>query len=361
MVKRNIFIVLVFLLALTAFAQKPVIDFEKKVHDFGRFHEDGGSVKYEFKFTNNGATPMVISRVNASCGCTTPEWTKQPIMPGKSGTITVAYNPLGRPGVFTKSITVFSNATEEQVNLLIKGDVIPRGRPATEEFPATMGDLRLKSKLVRLNNVFNDKSASREIELKNTGKSQISLSTDNLPSYLTAEFYPKTLAPNQEGKVIVRFDASKYQQWGPVSYPFYFVLNGQRKATEEFQILVTANVVEDFSRLTREQRASSPIFELTTRTVDMGALKVGAKKTARFKVNNKGVNKLEIRRVLNNNKEYKVRPEKASIANGRSHDFVIELDTKGLAVGDYKKSFSIQTNDPDNSFAMVTVAWKVVK
>jgi hypothetical protein len=359
--KKNIFLVFGLMLVISAFAQKPAIEFEKKVHDFGRFNEDGGNVTYEFKFTNNGATPLVINRVTASCGCTTPDWTKQPIMPGKTGSITAVYNPLGRPGVFTKSITVFSNATEEQVNLLIKGDVIPRGRTTTEEFPATMGDLRLKSKLVRLNNVFNDKSASREIELKNTGKSSINLSTDNLPAYLTAEFYPKTLAPNQEGKVIVRFDATKYQQWGPLSYPFYLVLNGQRRATEEFQILLTANVVEDFSRLTREQRAASPIFEVATRTIDMGVLKVGTKKTARLKVNNKGVNKLEIRRVLNNNKEYIVRPDKASIASGRSHDLVVELDTKGLSEGDYKKSFSLQTNDPDNSFAMITVAWKVVK
>ena len=358
---RNIVFVLSLMLVFCANAQKPVIDFEKKTHDFGRFNEDGGSVRYEFTFTNNGATPLVINRVTASCGCTTPDWTKQPIMPGKSGTIVAVYNPLGRPGVFTKSITVFSNATEEQVNLLIKGDVIPRGRPATEEFPATMGDLRLKSKLVRLNNVYNDKSASREIEMKNMGKSEISLSTDNLPPYLLAEFYPKTLAPNQEGKLIVRFDATKYQQWGPMSYPFYMVLNGQRRATEEFQILVTANIVEDFTRLTREQRAASPIFEVSARTIDMGVVKMGTKKTMRVRVNNKGVNKLEIRRVLNNNKEYNVRPEKASIANGRSHEFIIELDTKGLADGDYKKSFSLQTNDPDNSFALLTVAWKVVK
>ena len=153
----------------------------------------------------------------------------------------------------------------------------------------------------------------------------------------------------------------KYQQWGPMSYPFYMVLNGQRRATEEFQILVSANIVEDFTRLTREQRAASPIFEVSARTIDMGVVKMGTKKTMRVRVNNKGVNKLEIRRVLNNNKEYNVRPEKASIANGRSHEFIIELDTKGLADGDYKKSFSLQTNDPDNSFALLTVAWKVVK
>ena len=66
-----------------------------------------------------------MSRVHASCGCTTPTWTKEPIEPGKKGSVTVAYNPLGRPGVFTKTITVFTNASEENVTLLIKGEVIP--------------------------------------------------------------------------------------------------------------------------------------------------------------------------------------------------------------------------------------------
>jgi hypothetical protein len=128
--KKIFFIALSLIIASVAFAQKPVIEFEKKVHDFARFNEDGGNVKYEFKFTNKGDAPLVISRVNASCGCTTPDWTKQPILPGQSGVIVALYNPLGRPGVFTKSITVFSNATDEQVSLLIKGDVIPRATAA---------------------------------------------------------------------------------------------------------------------------------------------------------------------------------------------------------------------------------------
>jgi hypothetical protein len=69
---------------------------------------------------------LVINRVQASCGCTTPTWTKEPIEPGKSGSIVVTYNPLGRPGIFVKTITVYSNATDEQTVLIIKGDVIPK-------------------------------------------------------------------------------------------------------------------------------------------------------------------------------------------------------------------------------------------
>lgn len=104
----------------------PVITFEKLLHDFGKIKEQDGTVTYSFKFTNTGNAPLVINRVHASCGCTTPTWTREPIMPGKTGTITAAYNPLNRPNAFLKTISVFTNADTKATVLSIKGDVIPR-------------------------------------------------------------------------------------------------------------------------------------------------------------------------------------------------------------------------------------------
>lgn len=113
------------LVSLAANAQKPVIDFATKSHDFGKINEADGNVTHVFDFTNKGKTPLVINRVQASCGCTTPAWTKSPIESEKKGTITVTYNTAGRPGTFTKTITVFSNDSINQV-LVIKGEVIPK-------------------------------------------------------------------------------------------------------------------------------------------------------------------------------------------------------------------------------------------
>ena len=121
---------LLFALALTmvSFAQKPVITFETKNYEFGKINEEDGNATYVFKFSNTGNAPLVINRVQASCGCTTPTWTKEPIEAGKNGSVTVTYNPSGRPGMFTKTITVYSNASEEQVVLIIKGEVIPKAQ-----------------------------------------------------------------------------------------------------------------------------------------------------------------------------------------------------------------------------------------
>jgi len=111
---------------MAAMSQKPIVSFQDKVYDFGKINEKDGNVTHVFDFTNKGNAPLVISRVQASCGCTTPAYTKEPIAAGKKGAITVTYNTANRPGAFNKTITVYSNDTTQQVVLIIKGEVIPK-------------------------------------------------------------------------------------------------------------------------------------------------------------------------------------------------------------------------------------------
>ena len=99
------------------------IVFEKTEHDFGVVAENGGDIAYEFTFKNEGHAPLVVTRVNSSCGCTVPDWTKEPVAPGKTGFIKVTFNPKSRKGVFTKSVTVFSNGNPANKNLSFKGEV----------------------------------------------------------------------------------------------------------------------------------------------------------------------------------------------------------------------------------------------
>ena len=82
--------------------------FTNDEHSFGNIPE-GPSVSYDFEFKNIGKEPIVLSNVQASCGCTTPTWPKEPIAPGKSSKITATFNTQGRPGQFNKTITVTSN------------------------------------------------------------------------------------------------------------------------------------------------------------------------------------------------------------------------------------------------------------
>lgn len=104
-------------------ASKAVISFASSEHDFGTVPQ-GTPVTYVFNFRNTGKEPLVLSAVNPSCGCTTPEWPKEPVAPGSNAKITVTYNA-ANPGTFTKTVTVVSNAATPTTILTIKGEVKP--------------------------------------------------------------------------------------------------------------------------------------------------------------------------------------------------------------------------------------------
>jgi len=94
--------------------------FKVDTHDFGNIPE-GPAAEFEFSFKNTGKEPIIIQRVQPSCGCTTPTYTKDPILPGKTGVIKASYGTQGRPGPFNKNLTVLSNAGSKV--LFIKGEV----------------------------------------------------------------------------------------------------------------------------------------------------------------------------------------------------------------------------------------------
>lgn len=106
---------------------KAAITFTADTYDFGSIPQ-GTPVSHVFSFKNTGSEPLILSAVNASCGCTTPEWPKEPIKPGGTATIKATYNAAAM-GVFTKTITVVSNANPNQKVLIIKGEV--KATPAT--------------------------------------------------------------------------------------------------------------------------------------------------------------------------------------------------------------------------------------
>jgi hypothetical protein len=100
------------------------IEFSKDTHDYGtvKYGADGTCT---FEFKNTGNEPLIISTAKGSCGCTVPEWPKEPIAPGAKGTIIVKYDTK-RPGAINKSVTITSNAVNEPTKVIrIKGNVLP--------------------------------------------------------------------------------------------------------------------------------------------------------------------------------------------------------------------------------------------
>lgn len=110
--------------AVTAFnvVEKAEFKFEKETHDFGKIPQ-GKPVNVEFKFTNIGDEPLIISNIESVCGCTVPKYTSTPVLKGQSGSITVTYNAaLIAP--FSKGLTIKSNAKTPIKVIYIKGEVV---------------------------------------------------------------------------------------------------------------------------------------------------------------------------------------------------------------------------------------------
>src|SRR5690606_30936687 len=100
----------------------PIISLENAVYEFGTVKE-GEKVKHTYTFTNTGKSPLILSNVSASCGCTTPEYSKHPINPGEKGSVTVVFDSQNQVGMQQKIITVLSNAEPSRTILQLKGVV----------------------------------------------------------------------------------------------------------------------------------------------------------------------------------------------------------------------------------------------
>lgn len=139
---------LMLVLACPAAAQKGKLVFTETTHAFGTVYE-GDEATYTFTFRNEGDAPLKLISVNPSCGCTTPEWTRDPIAPGGTGSVTVSFDSKGLPGPFHKRIAVNSDGDPMQVILDIEGEVHPRplqeptaqGNLLIERYSADLGEL----------------------------------------------------------------------------------------------------------------------------------------------------------------------------------------------------------------------------
>jgi hypothetical protein len=211
------------LIGMTVMAQTPVITFEKTTHDFGKINEADGRVTTVFEFKNEGMSPLVLTNVRASCGCTTPKWTREPIMPGAVGEITVTYNPSGRPGRFQKTITITSNASEPTTRLYIKGEVISKPVNPAETYPTKIGELNFKKKTLNFGALRQGQVKTLEIPYTNLSNNVVTLDA-YLPSnttYIKPFVSVKEVKPHETGKIQVTLTTTEANLYGPADVKLY--------------------------------------------------------------------------------------------------------------------------------------------
>lgn len=339
-------------------AQEPVIEFDKMEHDFGKINEADGRVTTVFTFHNRGMAPLVLNNVKASCGCTTPNWPKEPVEPGQEGKITVTYNPNGRPGRFTKTITVTSNAKTSTVKLTIKGEVIPKNVKPVDKFPVKMGELSMVTDVMDFGDVKKGAIVTNTIGYANQKEEALTLTCRNKVNYVYAsptatDNNVLTLEKNQKGDLHIHFDAQLFPTYGPVEEVVNLVINGKEDVS--YAIKVRANVVEDFSMLTEEQLANAPILTVGNE-LNLGTFKKGKKAKATIHVSNAGQDPLLIHRVIAKNENISVTAAK-SVRSGKKGNCTVNIQT--AEAGNFEAPVTLITNDPKQPVKEVKLRWSV--
>jgi hypothetical protein len=317
-------------------------------HDFGTFKEEAGRQTFDFVVTNTGIDPLVIQNVVASCGCTTPEWTKQPIPAGSKGKVTAIYDPTNRPGPFSKTLSVYTNTKPEVVVLVIKGEVTPREKTVEELFTFPVGAVRFESNHLAFTNVKKTEKKIRVMQLINTSTAPVKVEFDGLPVYLSLIANPETLKPGQKGLVEGTYDATKNPGWGNVSDMIKIKLNSV--AQENVYYYVSANLVEDFSSLSKEDLLNAPVFKVASSTVELGKIKGSTQNEVEFKFTNEGKSDLMIRHIRSTCGCTAVQQgnQNVGIKLGESSSIKAVFNS-GSYVGKVTKAIYVYTNDPKNS------------
>jgi hypothetical protein len=334
------------------------ISFEKGQHNFGKIKEADGSVTYNFEFTNTGSKPLIISQVRASCGCTSPNWSREPVLPGNKGFVSATYNPKNRPGPFNKSITVISNATTPNKVLRILGDVIPKPQGIEDIYRYSMGKIRLKSNHMSFARVVKGQMSTQVMEIINVSNEPVSITFNRIPSHITISANPTTLKPNETGMIEATYDSESKGDWGFVFDRVNILLNGESGNAN--RLTISATIEEDFSKLTPEQLANAPTISFDNHTFQFNEIKQGEKVEHTYTITNNGKSDLIIRKVKASCGCTAVSPVDDIVKAGESTTMKVIFNSAGK-MGKQNKTITVISNDPKHSRTVLWVKGNVVK
>ncbi|MEE4198747.1 MAG: DUF1573 domain-containing protein [Bacteroidales bacterium] len=335
------------------------ISFEKDVHDFGKIKEEGGTVEYEFKFTNTGDEPLVITNVRTTCGCTSPTWTQKPVLPGQKGFVKAAFDPGNRPGNFNKSIIVSTNTINtSRVVLRITGEVLPREKTIEDYYPKTIGELRLQSNHFPFTRVYNNQVKTDTLNIYNASDHLMKLDFVNVPDYLNLTILPRELKPGEKGYIIGEYDGRKVNDWGFVVHRLSLLINGQNHQSN--YITISAKIEEDFSHLTDKQRENAPSIEFEERNFNFGKIPSAQKHIEKnFVFKNTGKSDLVIHKIRTTCGCTTANPEKTVLQPGESSSFKA-IFTPGSRKGMQRKSIYVISNDPANPEVRLMIRGEII-
>lgn len=339
---------LLVLISYAGFAQGK-ISFEKEAHEFGTIKEEEGNVKYVFSFKNTGNKDLNLEQVKASCGCTTPDWTREPIPAGGEGFVSAEFNPKNRPGKFEKFITVKTDGQQPKVIFLrIKGQVTPREKGPKDFYPFKDGNLRMKTNHIAFGEVNYPGQDTGSTILYNEGERPIELDlrATEIPDHITMVAEKTVIQPGERIRLDFTYDSSQKEDYG---FLFEFIMlrtNDDAKALKRLNL--SADVKEDFSKLSTTDKANAPKISFDKVEHDFGKLTMGDEVDTQFKITNNGKSKLLIRKTKASCGCTASKPQKTELEPGESTFIDVSFNSIGKK-GHVVKYITVISNDPKNA------------
>jgi hypothetical protein len=348
----------IFSLAVNAQSKTAAISFNEISFSFGDVQESGGLQAHKFEFTNTGGEPLVVQNVSTSCGCTTPEWTKEPVMPGQKGYVSAAYNPLGRPGPFEKYITVQSNAEPAVVKLTISGTVAPKPLTVEDEYKFAFGPIRMDMNHLSFGTVNKGQVQVKDVVMVNTSDQPQTVKLENVPAHLTAVVSPATLAPGQKGKIQITYNSAKKDDWGFIIDRMDIYVNGSTENANK--LIVSADIQEDFTNISPAEKANSAKINFAQNTFDFGKIKQGESVSYEYNFTNTGKSNLYIRKVTAACGCTAVITSADMIPAGKTGTIKTTFNSAGKT-GQQNKTITVITNDPENPKVILWIKGEITE
>jgi hypothetical protein len=323
--------------------------FRGESHDFGEIPEHKGPVIHEFVFTNNSARPVKILNVQASCGCTTPDWSKDPIAPGKNGFVQASYDPTGRPGYFNKSLTVTTDLEANPIILQIKGQVTTDHEENVDAtgFSHSKGNLKFRTSGFNLGKILNrDEFVVKEFPFINAGPQPVTF-TENVttPKHIRVEVKPLILPAGGKGVVRISYNGKLKNQYGFQSDNIELNTDDGENAVKSFSVLAT---IEDyFPQMSGEELEKAAHLTLADQSLDFGRVNANSQIVREVEFTNTGHKNLDIRAVQPNCTCVTASVNKTSLKPGESGTIKVTFDPQDRK-GSHQKAVTVYSNDPRN-------------
>lgn len=344
--KRFIILFAIVTAAVQCYAAQSV-EWVEYTHDFGAISEEAGPVSCELKFVNLGDEPVAVVGASASCGCTTPRYSRGSVAPGDTGVVNVTFDPQGRPGRFVKKVKVITADAQGETlasSLSIKGVVVGASATIRSRYPVEAGPLRLRNTTIPFGQVTKNRQASAFLEVYNPTADTIR------PTFGTAGdgFVPRlvegVIPPGQQGTIAVVFMSDRNPLYGIVTDSIQFYATPH---SEPLMIDVVAIVEEDFSRLSPQARAKAPQAKLEPYTLDLGVVDASSGPIkGTFKIVNRGDTPMSVRRIYTTDPGITVIQSPDKVKKHKSGDVTIEVDPGKFPSELINARLQVITNDP---------------